>query len=293
MKAICATDLSAASEATIENETCPRVSRPNRRRGDSPRDRDPVERPRGYARDRFRRATRAGARALPSRHRRRRLRRRSTRRSRDAPSTHQRDRRGGRRQPYRRRLAGKEPAREPRHRLDRAQPRADDGRPAAAVNRIERGADEPAVVREHLFRRMLYATDFSENAERAFEAFSYLRHATREATLVHVETPKDPGLPEDANPEARLAELATQLENWGSRREQRSVREIQRTRSSPLKTSTSRRRSSSARAGTAGSADCCSGASPKTSSHGRTETSCSFHRTEWPDAGRGPDPANQ
>jgi nucleotide-binding universal stress UspA family protein len=62
---------------------------------------------------------------------------------------------------------------------------------------------------------MLYATDFSENAERAFEAFSYLRHATREATLVHVETPKDPELPEDADPNARLAELATQLEEWG------------------------------------------------------------------------------
>ncbi|WP_121743185.1 universal stress protein [Natronorubrum halophilum] len=83
------------------------------------------------------------------------------------------------------------------------------------VNRIERGADEPAVVREHLFRRMLYATDFSENAERAFEAFSYLRHATWEATLIHVETPKDPELPEDADSEARLAELATQLEEWG------------------------------------------------------------------------------
>jgi nucleotide-binding universal stress UspA family protein len=83
------------------------------------------------------------------------------------------------------------------------------------VNRIEREADEPDVVREHLFQRMLYATDFSENAERAFEAFSYLRHATREATLVHVETPKDPELPEDADPNARLAELATQLEEWG------------------------------------------------------------------------------
>jgi len=153
------------------------------------------------------------------------------------------------------------------------------------VNRIEREADEPDVVREHLFQRMLYATDFSENAERAFEAFSYLRHATREATLVHVETPKDPELPEDADPNARLAELATQLEEWGSRREQRSVRVIQQTRSSPRKTSTSRRRSSSARAGTAGSDDCCSGASLKTSSHGRTGTFCSSHRTGWPDTG--------
>ncbi|THE63246.1 universal stress protein [Salinadaptatus halalkaliphilus] len=82
------------------------------------------------------------------------------------------------------------------------------------VNRIEREADDPSVVRQHLFQRMLYATDFSENAERAFETFSYLRHATQEATLVHVETPKDPGLAEETDPEARLTELADQLEAW-------------------------------------------------------------------------------
>ncbi len=83
------------------------------------------------------------------------------------------------------------------------------------VNRIERGADDPEVMREHLFRRMLYATDFSANAEDAFEAFSYLRNATQEATLVHVRTPKDPGLPETEDPEEKLAELAGQLEEWG------------------------------------------------------------------------------
>ncbi|ADD07260.1 UspA domain protein (plasmid) [Natrialba magadii ATCC 43099] len=83
------------------------------------------------------------------------------------------------------------------------------------VNRIEREADDPSVVRQHLFQRMLYATDFSENAERAFEAFSYLRHATQETTLVHVETPKDPGLSADNDPETQLAELADQLEKWG------------------------------------------------------------------------------
>jgi len=83
------------------------------------------------------------------------------------------------------------------------------------VNRIERGADDPAVVRQHLFQRMLYATDFSANADHAFEAFSYLRHATKEATLVHVDTPKDPGHPDDINPETRLEELSEQLEAWG------------------------------------------------------------------------------
>ncbi|WP_312907395.1 universal stress protein [Natronosalvus caseinilyticus] len=83
------------------------------------------------------------------------------------------------------------------------------------VNRIERGVDEPEIVRKHLFQRMLYATDFSENADRAFDAFSYLRHAAKEATLVHVETPKDPGLPEGEDPRQRLEELADQLEEWG------------------------------------------------------------------------------
>ena len=82
------------------------------------------------------------------------------------------------------------------------------------VNRIEREVDEPDVVRAHLFQRMLYATDFSVNADRAFEAFSYLRHATQEATLVHVETPKDPELDENT-PSDRLADLAAQLEEWG------------------------------------------------------------------------------
>ncbi len=82
------------------------------------------------------------------------------------------------------------------------------------VNRIERGTDDPSIVRQHLFQRMLYATDFSANADHAFEAFSYLRHATQEATLVHVETPKDPGLVGDTDPATRLTELATHLEEW-------------------------------------------------------------------------------
>ncbi|ARS91051.1 universal stress protein [Natrarchaeobaculum aegyptiacum] len=82
------------------------------------------------------------------------------------------------------------------------------------VNRVEREAEDPEVLREHLFRRMLFATDFSENADRAFDSFSYLRGATKEATLVHVETPKDPGLADD-DPEDRLDELAGQLEEWG------------------------------------------------------------------------------
>lgn len=83
------------------------------------------------------------------------------------------------------------------------------------VNRIERATDEPDVVRAHLFQRILYATDFSENADRAFEAFSYLRHATQEVTLVHVRSPKDPAPEGDDDPSDRLAELADRLDAWG------------------------------------------------------------------------------
>ena len=80
------------------------------------------------------------------------------------------------------------------------------------VNRIQRATDDPDVLEEHLFQRMLYATDFSENAQQAFEAFSYLRHATQEATLVHVETPADPD--PDEKPSDRLGALADRLEAW-------------------------------------------------------------------------------
>ena len=83
------------------------------------------------------------------------------------------------------------------------------------VNRIERGTDDPEVVRKHLFQRMLYATDFSSNAERAFETFRYLRKATQEATLVHVETPKDPEMTDEETPESQLSKLTDRLEEWG------------------------------------------------------------------------------
>ncbi len=85
------------------------------------------------------------------------------------------------------------------------------------VNRIERGEDDPDPVRKRLFRHVLYATDFSENAERAFGAFSYLRYATREVTLVHVGTPKDPTPDGDAEKATveRLEDRVETLEGWG------------------------------------------------------------------------------
>lgn len=82
------------------------------------------------------------------------------------------------------------------------------------VNRIERATEDPDVVRTYLFQRMMYATDFSENADRAFDAFEYLHNSMQEATLVHVETPKDPSANGD-DPHEKLDELATKLESWG------------------------------------------------------------------------------
>ncbi|WP_435075554.1 universal stress protein [Halorubrum sp. HHNYT27] len=79
------------------------------------------------------------------------------------------------------------------------------------VDRIERGVTEPEPVRRHLFKRTLFATDFSENAERAFRSFEYLRHATEEVTLVHVESPKDDTTGGD-DPQARLDDLVERLD---------------------------------------------------------------------------------
>jgi nucleotide-binding universal stress UspA family protein len=59
---------------------------------------------------------------------------------------------------------------------------------------------------------MLFATDFSGHADRVFDAFSYLRHATEEATPVHVRSPKDEGVDADASPEEQLTEYASTLE---------------------------------------------------------------------------------
>ena len=79
------------------------------------------------------------------------------------------------------------------------------------VNRIERETAQPRVIRENLFKHMLFATDFSPNAERAFSAFSYLLEATESIVLVHIKTPKDPRYPAA---KTRLDEMAEQLASW-------------------------------------------------------------------------------
>jgi nucleotide-binding universal stress UspA family protein len=78
--------------------------------------------------------------------------------------------------------------------------------------------DDHEVASEHLFQRVLYATDFSENAQQAFQQFRNLGTATQEVTLLHVAPPgrrsgSETDRVEDA--EARLAELADELEGMG------------------------------------------------------------------------------
>ncbi|SFR75809.1 Nucleotide-binding universal stress protein, UspA family [Halogeometricum rufum] len=54
------------------------------------------------------------------------------------------------------------------------------------VERIEKTEEGHAVKKEHLFQDALYATDFSENADRAFDFFPELTGATERAYLLHV-----------------------------------------------------------------------------------------------------------
>jgi nucleotide-binding universal stress UspA family protein len=77
------------------------------------------------------------------------------------------------------------------------------------VERIEETADGHAVKKEHLFRDVLYATDFSENAARAFDFFPALTGATERASLLHVGGRGDADALGDA--EKRLEELAGEL----------------------------------------------------------------------------------
>jgi nucleotide-binding universal stress UspA family protein len=107
-------------------------------------------------------------------------------------------------------------------------------RTAARPLLIQRIVDDdgPQLANEHLFQRVLYATDFSENAARAFEQFQCLRTPTDVATLLHVTPPErraDPDIVADAR--EKLAELAADLSEVGieartSIREGETVSEI-------------------------------------------------------------------
>ena len=76
------------------------------------------------------------------------------------------------------------------------------------VERIEETPEGHAVKKEHLFRDVLYATDFSENAARAYDFFPALTGATERAFLLHV-SGGDAEATGDA--EERLDELAADL----------------------------------------------------------------------------------
>ena len=95
------------------------------------------------------------------------------------------------------------------------------------VERIAAGdeGDGPEVVREHLFEHVLFATDFSENADRAFEFLPTLSGATKRVTLLYVlgREGRDAGLtPVEAR--ERLDALAADLDPMGVETEV-SVRE--------------------------------------------------------------------
>ena len=92
-------------------------------------------------------------------------------------------------------------------------------RPLLLQRIVETGAEtDHEVANEHLFQRILYATDFSANAERAFEQFQHTKTATQEVTLLHVAPPSrrsSGGSETVEDAEARLAELADELEAMG------------------------------------------------------------------------------
>ncbi|MDB9251431.1 universal stress protein [Halorubrum ezzemoulense] len=76
------------------------------------------------------------------------------------------------------------------------------------VERIEETPDGHAVKKEHLFQDVLYATDFSENAARAYDYFPALTGATERAYLLHV---GGGDTESTATAEERLDELASDL----------------------------------------------------------------------------------
>ncbi len=84
------------------------------------------------------------------------------------------------------------------------------------VQRIVEADEDHEVANEHLFKRILYATDFSENADHAFDQFHNLKTATEEAMLVHVAPPERRPNAEGADDaQTRLDELAADLGEMG------------------------------------------------------------------------------
>ena len=76
------------------------------------------------------------------------------------------------------------------------------------VERIAPPESDKAVVKEHLFEHVLFTTDFSENAQKAFEYLPHLTGATQEVDLLHVQH----GDTEISDAQERLDELAAEVE---------------------------------------------------------------------------------
>ena len=80
------------------------------------------------------------------------------------------------------------------------------------VERIADPDSDTTVVKEHLFENVLFATDFSSNAHRAYEFLPRLEGAAKRVTLLHVRGHEQRDLeqsPEEAR--EKLAELAQPL----------------------------------------------------------------------------------
>jgi nucleotide-binding universal stress UspA family protein len=76
------------------------------------------------------------------------------------------------------------------------------------VERIAPPDADGAVVKEHLFEHVLFATDFSENARRAFEFLPRLKGATQAVDLLHVRH----GDSDVTDARDRLADLAAEVD---------------------------------------------------------------------------------
>ena len=93
------------------------------------------------------------------------------------------------------------------------------------VERITKEGDTHAVAKEHLFQHVLFATDFSANADRAFEFVPRLTGATKRATLLHVRGHEQRDADSERAVRERLAELADELETRMGVETEVSVRE--------------------------------------------------------------------
>ncbi|MCL9818047.1 universal stress protein [Natronocalculus amylovorans] len=85
------------------------------------------------------------------------------------------------------------------------------------LQRITKDGEEYEVARKYLFRDIMFATDFSENANQAFEQVKRIRNATQKVTLLHILPRYELGEDADrARKEAKdkLQSHAETLEQW-------------------------------------------------------------------------------